>query len=453
MQSINPATEELIGEHEIIDDDEVNEKISDADKAFNNWKGLPFNKRGELLKKLTNILDRKKNELAKLMTREMGKPLNEGVSEVEKCMWACEYYIENAEEFLKSESIKSDAEESYVTYQPLGVILAIMPWNFPLWQVIRFVAPALMAGNTVLLKHSPNVQYTAEELERSFEEAGFPKGCFTNLRIDEGQVEKIIENDIVKAVTLTGSTKAGKAVAAQAGSNIKKTVLELGGSDPYIILEDADVEKAAELCVTSRLINNGQSCIAAKRFIVVETVADEFIEKVKKLMSAKVLGDPLKEGTDIGPLARKDLLEKLHEQVKESIDMGAKAIVGGEIKNSKGYFYQPTVLIDIPKNAPAYKEELFGPVASIIKVEDESEAIEVANSTSYGLGSAIFTNNIEKAKKMAEVEIEAGACFINDFVKSDPRLPFGGINKSGYGRELGPYGIREFVNTKTISVN
>jgi len=452
MKSINPTNEQLIAEYELISNSEVDRDIAKSQKAYKNWRKLSFKERGSYLAKLAELLKSKKNELARLMAEEMGKPLEQGISEVEKCIWACDYYVENAAEFLKPDIIESDAEESYVVYKPLGIVLAIMPWNFPLWQVIRFAAPALMAGNVALLKHSPNVQKTAEELEKCFAEAGFPEGCFTNLRVDEKQVERIIENDLVKAVTLTGSTKAGKAVAANAGANLKKTVLELGGSDPYIILDDADVKAAAKLCVTSRLINNGQSCIAAKRFTVVDSVVGEFTNEVKSLMSEKTVGDPLDENTDIGPLARKDLMDQLHEQVKQSIGLSAKAILGGKPLNSQGYFYPPTILVDVPKNSPAYKDELFGPVASIISVKDEREAIDVANSTAYGLGSAIFSSDIKRAKKISEEEIEAGSCFVNDFVKSDPRLPFGGINESGYGRELGPYGIKEFVNTKTISI-
>ncbi|MEP2772627.1 MAG: NAD-dependent succinate-semialdehyde dehydrogenase [Fulvivirga sp.] len=452
IQVINPATGEQLRTYNEWSTEKTLEVIDEIDEAWKFWKSTSFEHRAEHMLELARLLEGDKEKLSRLMTEEMGKVYNQGVSEIEKCAWTCKYFAENAKEFLKPDTLSSDASESYVSFQPLGIVLAIMPWNFPFWQVIRFAAPALMAGNAGLLKHAPNVPGCAQALEDLIKRAGFPDKLFVNMPIDVEIVESVIANEKVKAVTLTGSTRAGKAVAAQAGKYLKKTVLELGGSDPYIILADADVEKAAELCVTSRLINNGQSCIAAKRFIVEESVADAFTEKVVALMKSKVLGDPEKEDTDIGPIARKDLRELLHNQVEKSIKVGAKLLLGGELPSGDGYFYPATVLTDIPKNSPAYNEELFGPVASIIKVKNQKEALQVANDTVYGLGSAVFTSDIEKGKELAEQYLEAGCCFVNDFVKSDPRLPFGGIKESGYGRELSPYGIKEFVNTKTVYI-
>lgn len=452
IQVINPATGEQLRTYNEWSSEKTSDVIDEVDKTWKTWKATSFEERAEYMFELARLLEVEKEKLARLMTEEMGKVYNQGVSEIEKCAWTCKYFAENAKEFLKPDVLSSDASDSYVSFQPLGIVLAIMPWNFPFWQVIRFAAPALMAGNAGLLKHAPNVPGCAQALEDLINRAGFPKNLFVNLPIDVEIVESVIANEKVMAVTLTGSTRAGKAVAAQAGKYLKKTVLELGGSDPYVILADADIEKAAELCVTSRLINNGQSCIAAKRFIVEESISETFTEKVVALMKTKVLGNPEKEGTDIGPIARKDLRELLHSQVEKSIEAGAKLLLGGELPSGDGYFYPATVLSDIPKDSPAYSEELFGPVASIIKVKNQEEALQVANDTVYGLGAAIFTRDIEKGKKLAEQYLEAGCCFVNDFVKSDPRLPFGGIKESGYGRELSPYGIKEFVNTKTVYI-
>ncbi len=452
IQVINPATGEQLRTYNEWSSEKTSEVIVEVENAWQSWKTTPYKQRSEHMFELSRLLEQEKEKLARLMTEEMGKVYNQGISEVEKCAWTCKYFAENAEEFLKPDHLKSDASESYVSFQPLGIVLAIMPWNFPFWQVIRFAAPALMAGNAGLLKHAPNVPGCAQALEDLFKRAGFPNNLFVNLPIDVDIVESVIGNNKVKAVTLTGSTRAGKEVAAVAGKNLKKTVLELGGSDPYVILADADIEKAAEQCVTSRLINNGQSCIAAKRFIVEETVSDAFSEKVVELMESKVLGDPKKEETDIGPIAREDLRELLHSQVSKSVEAGAKLLLGGILPEGDGYFYPATVLTDIPKSSPAYNDELFGPVASIIKVKNQEEALQVANSTTYGLGAAIFTSDIAKGKMLAEKYLDAGCCFVNDFVKSDPRLPFGGIKESGYGRELSPYGIKEFVNAKTVYI-
>jgi succinate-semialdehyde dehydrogenase/glutarate-semialdehyde dehydrogenase len=382
----------------------------------------------------------------------MGKPLKEGIAEIEKCAWVCDYYAEHAESFLAKETIETDASSSYITYNPLGVVLAVMPWNFPYWQVLRFAAPALMAGNVGLLKHASNVPGCAESIEQLFIEAGFPVGCFTNLLIETEQVKTVIEHPHVKAATLTGSERAGKAVASQAGAQIKKTVLELGGSDAYLILEDADLDHAAKVCAQSRLLNTGQSCIGAKRFVVVESVYDAFLKKFKTLLENAKMGDPLEDDTDVGPMARKDLRDTLHQQVTDSIEKGAACILGGTIPEGPGAFYPPTILTNIQPGMPAYHEELFGPVASVFKVKDEAEAIRIANDSDFGLGAAVFTQDKKRGERIAAEKLEAGSCFVNGLVKSDPRLPFGGIKISGYGRELSHLGIREFVNVKTVWV-
>lgn len=452
LTSINPATGENIETFHEHTRDEVLNILSLVDHEQAKWSETGFEERSGLMKKAAEQLLKGKEKYARRMTLEMGKTIQSARDEVEKCAWVCEYYAENADKFLNNESIETDASQSYVAFRPIGVVLAVMPWNFPLWQVFRFAAPALMAGNGAVLKHASNVMGCALDIEEIFREAGFPEHLFRTLKIGSREVASVIENTVVKAVTLTGSGPAGKAVAEKAGSMLKKTVLELGGSDPYIILEDANLEKAAETCVTSRLINAGQSCIAAKRFIVVETVMDEFLELFLNLMKQKKMGDPFDEQNDLGPQARHDLRDELHVQVLESIRKGAECILGGEIPDGKGAYYPPTILRNVTKGMPAYDEELFGPVAAIINAGNEKEAIEIANDSPFGLGAAIFTENIEKGKRIAEQEIEAGCCFVNQFVKSDPRLPFGGIRESGYGRELSYFGIREFVNIKTVYV-
>jgi len=398
------------------------------------------------------LLKTKKEELAMLMALEMGKVKREGIAEIEKCAWVCDYYAVNAESFLENEPIATEATKSYVSYQPIGTILAIMPWNFPFWQVFRFAAPTLMAGNTAVLKHASNVPGCAMAIEELFREAGFPENVFRSLLISSKQVAKVIQHKAVKAVSLTGSTPAGKSVATLAGAELKKCVLELGGSDPYLILEDANIEKAAKKCALGRLINAGQSCIGAKRFIVVEKVYAHFLELFTHEMTAADFGDPSDEESTIGPLARADLRDELHKQVVDSVAKGAEVIIGGEIPNRKGAYYPPTILENVQPGMPAYDEELFGPVASVIKVKDVKEAIAVANDTVFGLGAAVFTSNTKMGENIAEMQLEAGACFVNDFVKSDPRLPFGGIKTSGYGRELAEQGIKEFMNVKTVVV-
>jgi succinate-semialdehyde dehydrogenase/glutarate-semialdehyde dehydrogenase len=452
MQSINPYTCKVIGDYPEYSPADVKEIISKVDRAFHSWKLTSFDQRTFCMKNLQVRLLEKKEELAGIMVSEMGKVRREAVGEVEKCALVCAYYAENAESFLKNEPIRTEASESYISYQPIGTVLAVMPWNFPFWQVFRFLAPALMAGNTGVLKHASNVSGCALAIEQLVREAGFPEDVFRTLLIGSNAVKAVIENPLIKAVTLTGSTPAGRSVASVAGSVLKKSVLELGGSDPYLILEDADIETAARLCVTSRLLNAGQSCIGAKRFIIVDSVFDRFKTEFVRLMSLATFGDPLDSQTTIGPLARPDLRDELHQQVVKSRELGAKVLLGGYIPEGTAPFYPPTVLENVVPGMPAYHEELFGPVAVLFRVNSEEEAIRIANDTVFGLGAGIFTADIEKGKLLAEKGFEAGCVFVNDFVKSDPRLPFGGIKESGYGRELSAIGIREFMNVKTVVV-
>ena len=452
LQSINPVNEDLIKEYKEHTDTEIDEIVNSSEKAFKGWQSFDYGKRAKLLIRAGEILRNNIDEYAELMTREMGKPIAGARAEVEKCAWVCDYYAENGDSFLKDEIIETDAQKSFVTYEPLGTVLAVMPWNFPFWQVFRFAVPGLMAGNAGLLKHASNVTGCALAIEDIFRKAGFPEDLFRTLKISSSKVAGVIENPIVKAVTLTGSVPAGRAVAEKAGAELKKTVLELGGSDPYLILEDADLEKAIPTCVNSRLINNGQSCIAAKRFIVVESRLEEFTRKFVEEMKTKTMGDPMDESFDMGPQARVDLRDELHDQVQRSIDKGANCLLGGEIPNKKGAWYPSTILADVQSGMAAYEEELFGPVAAIIKAENEEDAIRIANDSDFGLGAAVFTEDLEKGERIASRELNAGNCFVNSLVKSDPRLPFGGIKHSGYGRELSHFGIKEFVNIKTVYV-
>ncbi|MEL6534481.1 MAG: NAD-dependent succinate-semialdehyde dehydrogenase [Bacteroidota bacterium] len=452
MKSINPKNNEVIREFQEHSEEEVRAIIEATNAAGQLWKQNSFAERAERFQSLARVLRENKEQYAQEMTDEMGKVKAESNAEVEKCAWVCEYYAEHGEEFLQPTHIDTDAQKSFVSYQPLGIVLGIMPWNFPLWQVYRYAVPSLMAGNATLLKHAPNVSQCALGIEDAFEQAGFPTNLFRTLLIDTDLTARAIEAPEVAAVTLTGSTRAGRAVAAKAGECLKKCVLELGGSDPFIVLKDADIDLAVELGVKSRLLNGGQSCIAAKRFVVVEAVYDAFVDRFAAAMKAKKVGDPMDETVSIGPMARHDLRDQLHQQVQKSIAQGAVAVLGGEVPDAPGAYYPVTVLTEVSPGMPAYAEELFGPVASVLKAQDEADAIRIANDSIYGLGAAIITQNRERGEQLAEELIEAGSCFVNDLVHSDPRLPFGGIKESGYGRELGPFGIKEFVNTKTVFV-
>ena len=450
--SINPINGDEVQSYTSHSDQEVSTKIDQTYRAWQSWRLTSFEERSLLMKNAGFLLRSRKDELGRLMAVEMGKPLQGGLVEIDKCADVCDYYADKAEEYLSPELVETDASKSYVCFEPLGIILAVMPWNFPFWQVFRFLAPCLMAGNCGILKHASNVPGCALAIENIILEAGFPPFIFQSLFINSKAVNAIIENPKISAVTLTGSVEAGRKVAEKAGSMLKKTVLELGGSDAYIILADADLELAAEICVNSRLINSGQSCIAAKRFIVVKEIEEEFTKLFKQKMSEKKMGDPLDEQTDVGPQAKVELRDALHQQVQKSISNGAKCILGGEIMPGKHAFYPPTILTDVKKGMPAYDEELFGPVASIISAENEDEAVFIANDTVFGLGASVFSKNIHKAEEIAAKKLQAGSCFVNSLVKSDPRLPFGGIKQSGYGRELAAYGIREFVNIKTVYI-
>ncbi len=452
LTSINPSNNKVLKQYDEMTTEQSSKIISLAHQTFLKWKETSFTHRAGLMKKAAEILRQNSEEYSVLMTMEMGKPLAQSRAEVEKCAWVCDYYSENAEKFLADEIIKTEASKSFVTHQPLGVILAVMPWNFPFWQVFRFAAPNLMAGNAGVLKHASNVSGCALAIEDIFRKAGFPENLFRTLLVSSKNVKPIIENENIKAVTLTGSVPAGKSVASLAGSRIKKTVLELGGSDPYIVLEDADLEKAALSCVNSRLINAGQSCIAAKRFIIVEKVYDEFEKYYLKFMSEKKMGDPSDEKNHLGPQASIKLRNELHNQVLRSVELGAEIILGGKIPSIDGAYYPPTILKNVKPGMPAFDEELFGPVAALIKAKDEDEAIELANNSIFGLGAAVFTKDNRRGELIAKERLNAGCCFVNDFVKSDPRLPFGGIKESGYGRELSPFGIKEFVNIKTVFI-
>lgn len=452
LQSINPATGEVVKTYDGHTKDGVVSIINAVDKTWHHWRSTPFMFRGQLMQNLSSILRSKKEELAFLMAQEMGKVKKEGIAEIEKCAGVCDYYAANAESFLENEPIETEATKSYVSYQPIGTILAVMPWNFPFWQVFRFAAPTIMAGNTAVLKHASNVPGCAVAIEDLFREAGFPENVFRSLLIGSNMVEDVIKHKAIKAISLTGSTPAGKSVASLAGGELKKCVLELGGSDPYLILNDADVEMAAKSCATGRLLNAGQSCIGAKRFIVVNEVYAQFLEHFTHEMIDAHYGDPFDEESTMGPMAREDLRDELHQQVVDSIKKGAEVIIGGEIPHRKGAYYPPTILENVIPGMPAYDDELFGPVASVIKVKDVEEAIRVANDTEFGLGAAVFTSDIKRGENIAEMQLEAGACFVNDFVKSDPRLPFGGIKTSGFGRELSTQGIKEFMNVKTVVI-
>jgi len=452
IESINPVTGERVELFDELSPGEASAAIDAAHEAFLSWRRTDFTERAARMRRAATLLRDRADRYAELMALEMGKPLGEGRAEAAKCAWACEYYAEHAEAFLSDETIETDATKSFVTCEPLGVVLAVMPWNFPFWQVFRFAAPALMAGNAGVLKHASNVPRCGLTIEEIFREAGFPPSLFRTLLVSSPGVERLIEHPRIRAVTLTGSTPAGRAVASKAGEMLKKTVLELGGSDAYVILEDAELESTVEACVTGKLINGGQSCIAAKRFIVPAKILGEFESRFVKRMSRAKMGNPSDEATDLGPQARSDLRDELHRQVEQSLARGARCLLGGRIPAGPGAFYPPTVLTDVQRGMPAYDDELFGPVAAIIPVADEEQAIRAANDSDFGLGAAVFTGDAARGEAIAARRLEAGACFVNTFVRSDPRLPFGGIKQSGYGRELGHHGIREFVNIKTVYV-
>jgi succinate-semialdehyde dehydrogenase / glutarate-semialdehyde dehydrogenase len=449
IQSINPATGELLENFQEMTAGDIDTILQAADASFREWRSRPIANRAERMREAARILKTRKEKYAKTMALEMGKPIVQGEAEVEKCAWVCDYYAEHAGDFLADQPRETDAARSYVRFEPLGPVLAIMPWNFPFWQVFRFAAPALMAGNAGILKHASNVPRCALEIEEVFRDAGFPKGLFGAVLAGADKVAAIIADPRIRAVTLTGSDSAGSKVAEQAGRELKKTVLELGGSDPFIVLDDADVPKAARTAVEARLINTGQSCIAAKRFIVVDKVADTFAQIFVREMESRKMGNPLDRATQLGPLARHELRDALHQQVEQSVKRGAKLLLGGRIPESQGAFYPATVLSDVNKGMPAFDEETFGPVAAVIRAASEADAIRLANDSQFGLGASLWTADRGRAERVVG-EIEAGCVFVNDFVKSDPRLPFGGVKRSGYGRELSEYGIREFMNIKSV---
>ena len=449
IASINPATDETLKTFDPLTEAQIEEKLQLAAETFRSYRRTTFAERATLMTRAAEILEAEKNDFARLMTTEMGKPIKGAVGEAEKCAWVCRYYAETAEQHLADEIVETTASSSYVSFQPLGPVLAVMPWNFPFWQVFRFAAPALMAGNVGLLKHSSNVPQCALAIEDIFKRAGFPAGAFQTLLVGSDAVARILEDKRIVAASLTGSEPAGRSVAGIAGKQIKKTVLELGGSDPFIVMPSADLDEAVPTAVKARTINNGQSCIAAKRFIVAAEIYDEFERRFVDEMKGLTVGDPLKESTDIGPLATEQILKDVDEQVKTSVASGAVILTGGKKLDCPGNFYEPTVLVNIPTESPASCEEIFGPVAMLFRVKDIAEAIELANSTTFGLGASAWTTDKQERRQFIE-ELEAGCVFINGMVASDPRLPFGGIKNSGYGRELGEFGIREFVNVKTV---
>lgn len=447
-RSINPYSRDIVGHYEELTEKQLQQKLEKAQRCYKNWKREPLAKRQGLLLKAAANLRQNADRYARLITAEMGKLLKESQAEVEKCAWVCEYYAENVKKQLQPEYIATDADESFVSYEPLGCVMAIMPWNFPFWQVFRFAAPNLAAGNVGVLKHAHNVFGCGEAIEEVFRESGFPEGAFQNLVIGSEISSKAIESPFVQAVTLTGSERAGVKVASLAGQNLKKTVLELGGSNAFIVLPDADIDQAVQVAVKARMQNAGQSCIAAKRFILVEEIADEFTKKFHARVQALVAGDPVDDVSDMGPLAREDLAETLQDQVARSIEQGAHLLLGGKREHA---FYAPTILENVKPGMPAFKEETFGPVAALVRAKSTEQAIELANATKFGLGDSICTGNTEKAKQLVPL-LDGGAVFFNELVKSDPRLPFGGTKASGYGRELSLHGIREFVNAKTVYI-
>ncbi len=449
IQTINPATEEIVETFKAYTTTQVDEALSQARHAFEQWRETSFDERRTHLRRVASYLREQKARYAQIITLEMGKPITEAEAEIEKCAWNCEYYAENAERILADEAVATNATESYVSFLPLGVVLAVMPWNYPFWQVFRFAAPALMAGNTAVLKHASNVSRAALEIERVFQEAGLPQGVFRTVLVPGAETKHLIADPRIAAITLTGSDPAGVSVASASGHALKKNVLELGGSDAFIVLEDADLDAAAQMAARARFQNTGQSCIAAKRFIVVETVADAFEQKFVAAASKLRIGDPLNRETQVGPMARSDLREELDQQVQASIAMGAKVALGGKRLEGKGYFYAPTIITHVTTQMPVFREETFGPVAAIIRAHDAEHAVQLANDSPFGLSSNVWTGDVERGRKLAR-RIESGGVFINGMTASDPRLPFGGVKRSGYGRELSSFGIREFVNVQTV---
>jgi succinate-semialdehyde dehydrogenase/glutarate-semialdehyde dehydrogenase len=448
FKSINPYSGEQIGLYTALTQEELDEKLNRSQTAFDSWRNIPLKERCKLIQNAGQVLRDNVEEYARMITLEMGKPISESRSEVNKCAWVCDYYAENAKYFLVDEIISTDADSSFVKHDPIGVVLAIMPWNFPFWQVFRYAAPTLTSGNTGLLKHAPNVFGCANQIEEVFMRAGYPPYVFQNLIVHHDQTEKIISHGGVKAITLTGSERAGSAVAEIAGRHIKKTVLELGGNNAFIVWEDADIEKSVKIAVVARMLNCGQSCIAAKRFILIEGIYDEFVEKFTKAVRDLKSGNPLAEDTKVGVMARKDLADQLQTQVKESVKQGAELLFGG---NQIDCYHEPTILGNVKPGMPAFDEETFGPLAAMIKAKDRHHAFELSENSNYGLGVTVCTKNIEKALKYAN-KVSDGAYFVNELVKSDPRLPFGGTKKSGYGRELAKDGMMEFVNRKTVYI-
>jgi succinate-semialdehyde dehydrogenase/glutarate-semialdehyde dehydrogenase len=451
IKSINPATDEELASFEEFSPEQVDQALAEADAAYRAWRERSFAERAVPMRQAAEVLRQNKADYGRLISLEMGKPITEAEAEVEKCAWACEFYAEHAERFLADEHVETNALDSYVAFEPLGVVLAIMPWNFPFWQVFRFAAPALMAGNAAVLKHASNVPQCALAVEEIFVKAGFPKGLFRAVLVGGSAAERMIVDPRVRAVTLTGSSEVGEQVASAAGRNLKKQVLELGGSDPFIVLKDADLDAAVETAVRARFQNSGQSCICAKRFIVEESVADEFERRFSEAAAKLKVGDPQDRETRIGPLARADLAETLERQVEQSVGQGARVLLGGKRIAGQGNFFEPTILSGVTPEVTAFREETFGPVAAVVRAKNAQEALELANDSEYGLGASIWTRDLEQAQRLAR-RIESGAVFVNGLVASDPRLPFGGVKRSGYGRELAAFGIREFTNIQSVCV-
>jgi succinate-semialdehyde dehydrogenase/glutarate-semialdehyde dehydrogenase len=452
VQTINPATGEAGKSYQETSLDEAHAAAAAAHKAFLTWRRTSFAERGAIIHKAAEILRARKDEFARLMTEEMGKTVTDGRAEVEKCAFHCDWFADHAEEYLAKEPVDFDGEEAFVTFNPIGVVLAVMPWNFPFWQVIRFAAPALMAGNGALLKHASNVPGCALAIEEVFHQAGVPRDLFRTLIMPSREVEALIKDEHVAAVTLTGSVAAGRSVATAAGSVLKKCVLELGGADAYVVLDDVDIEAAATVAATARMVNGGQSCIAGKRFVVVRPILEKFEAALVEAMGGFEMGDPTDEATKLGPMQSVKARDEIHRQVSESVDKGAKLLLGGTVPDRSGAWYPATVLANVRRGQPAHDQEVFGPVAAIIAAEDEADAIRIANDSEFGLGSGVLTADLDRGRRIAAEELEAGLSFVNENVRSDPRAPFGGVKHSGYGRECGAFGIREFVNIKTVHV-